>query len=139
MNVWEEVWGAVPAEVDDYKTDDVVYGDRVIFPDQREAHFADVSACYSSRSDTAPTFLSEEIDGHRAKLAAAAPELVRALLAAEWGGSCMSYGTHCPACHEYPWDNGGRGEVHKPDCVIDAALRKAGVPRPSPQSGGSKP
>jgi hypothetical protein len=60
----------------------------------------------------------------RCELAAAAPDMARVLLAIEWGGHCMSYGHHCPSCGAYPCD-GEKG--HKPDCALDAALRKAGV------------
>lgn len=51
----------------------------------------------------------------RARLAAAAPELARVLLAVEFD----AHGGFCPSCR-------GLG-YHKPECTLDAALRKAGV------------
>jgi|CXWL01.1.fsa_nt_gi hypothetical protein len=65
---------------------------------------------------------SEERIGARAILAAAAPDLVRALLAVEWGVYCGSWdGPVCPMCV------GDRSDGHAGDCQLDAALRKAGV------------
>jgi len=49
----------------------------------------------------------------RARLASAAPDMARVLLAVEW-----KLRTWCPSCEEY--------EEHGPDCSLDAALRKAG-------------
>ncbi len=47
-------------------------------------------------------------------------EMVRALEAAEWGGSCMSYyKEHCPVCDE------DKRMGHATDCVLAAALAKA--------------
>lgn len=52
----------------------------------------------------------------RARLAAAAPDLVRALLVAEqWSGACVC----CGKLH--------RVHGHHATCALDAALRKAGV------------
>lgn len=50
------------------------------------------------------------------RLASAAPDLVRVLLAIEWDGP---YG-RCPICCE-------SSQPHDPDCRLDAALKKAGV------------
>lgn len=72
----------------------------------------------------------EDDDGHwgvvdnpanvgRDRLMAAAPLLARALLSVEWG--CE--GDHCPRCC------GSQAGGHNPDCMIDAALRAAGVKR----------
>jgi hypothetical protein len=70
------------------------------------------------------------ITEEQAKLAAAAPALLRALLAVEWGGwNGEAYdpcGDHCPAC-------GGRGPAapvqhrHDGTCDLDAALTLAGL------------
>lgn len=59
----------------------------------------------------------------RGKLAAAAPELVRVLLA--------MYMAHddCPSCR-VPMSWTGPPKGCKPDCALDAALRKAGVREP---------
>jgi hypothetical protein len=57
----------------------------------------------------------------RTKLAAAAPDLVRALLVAEWTGRDGEY-CHCPVCG-YARSFG----KHAANCQIDAALRKAGA------------
>lgn len=52
-----------------------------------------------------------------AKLASAAPDMARVLLAVEWS---LAPGG-CPSCKNLmPYE-------HKPDCALDAALRKAGV------------
>lgn len=52
------------------------------------------------------------------RLAAAAPDLFRALLAVEW--SANPGGRECPTC------SGMTGLGHEPDCALDAALKKAG-------------
>lgn len=76
-----------------------------------------------------------EDDCERAKLAAAAPELVRALLAVEWGGVQIGQVHHCPACggaerHCYDFDGClMREDVDStPGCPLDAALTAAGFP-----------
>ncbi len=51
----------------------------------------------------------------RAKLVAAAPDLVRALLAVEW------HHGECDICGAFERDG------HEPDCPVGGALRKAGV------------
>jgi|SRR5882762_2583729 len=53
---------------------------------------------------------------------AAAPEMCRALLAVEWGGT-GNYGS-CAACP----DCGGEGHRHESDCDLDTAITKAGLP-----------
>lgn len=55
---------------------------------------------------------------------------VRALLEAEWGGMCMSYGEHCPVCGSYSNDPSSdkQGRTHEPGCELDAALCAAGLP-----------
>lgn len=76
----------------------------------------------------------------RAKLAAAAPDLYRALAAVEWSGVDRGYWGDgakpiCPVCEagaaeEYRSVIEGEptimaGGQHKPDCALNAALRKA--------------
>lgn len=63
------------------------------------------------------------------RLMAAAPDLVRALLAVEWlldddklYSGCPACGGTKPGCSEWP-----NIEGHRSDCILDAALRKAGV------------
>lgn len=59
-----------------------------------------------------------------ARLASAAPDLVRALLAVEWAtpkAYRASVYWSCAACLNIQPDG------HAPGCIIDAALRKAGV------------
>lgn len=67
--------------------------------------------------DVYPAFLA------RARLAAAAPELARALLAVEAGS------WKCHACSGFTHGDPGLGKPknHEPWCALDAALRKAGV------------
>lgn len=57
-----------------------------------------------------------------ARLAAAAPDLVRALLATEW-----IYQGHETGERECPWCMSEEWQSHDPACVRQAALRKAGV------------
>lgn len=68
--------------------------------------------------------------GQRAKLAAAAPQLVRALLAVEWGGMepGMDGGGEacCPDCGNFHFVAGG--PTHRDWCSVDAALTAAGFP-----------
>ncbi len=66
-------------------------------------------------------------DERRAKLLAAAPDLVRALLAVEWISRPDPFGDVCPWCgveqaHDIP-----PPFRHATDCQRQAALRKAGV------------
>lgn len=65
----------------------------------------------------------------RAQLAAAAPDMCRALLAVEWNG--MAYGNTacCPACGNI-WEGEGSQprETHAEACKLDAALTKADLP-----------
>ncbi len=56
----------------------------------------------------------------RARLAAAAPDLVRALLAVEFA-TYDGAESWCPWCSSYGVSS------HDPDCLRQAALRKAGV------------
>jgi hypothetical protein len=59
----------------------------------------------------------------RARLAAAAPDLARALLAVEWGGlTCYGSAAACPFCSE----DQAYGK-HAPECTLAAALKRAGV------------
>lgn len=53
----------------------------------------------------------------RARLAAAAPDLARALLSVEW----EDYSGRCP------WCSAIRGADHRADCERQSALKKAGV------------
>lgn len=62
----------------------------------------------------------EELAVARARLAAAAPDLVRALLAVE-------FATYDGAEIWCPWCSSHGVSSHNPDCLRQAALRKAGV------------
>lgn len=75
-------------------------------------------------------------DVERAKLAAAAPDMCRALLAVEWNGDrsgcrdgCPSM---CPDCRglQRRWEHANwvLDKGHKKDCTLDSALIKAGLP-----------
>jgi len=62
-----------------------------------------------------------------AKLAAAAPDLVRALLLVEWASTGLDENA-CPDCGVVWGGADGNGSPpHMPDCRLDAALRKAGA------------
>ncbi len=61
---------------------------------------------------------------------------IRALLLAEYGGLNPYSDPCCPVCNRpisLVDDPSFEPYTHKPDCALDAALRVAGVPRPSPQ------
>ena len=68
--------------------------------------------------------VEDGLDIADARIMAAAPDLVRALLAVEWVDNDTDatgrYTQHCPSCDAY-------FPKHAPDCALDAALRKAGV------------
>lgn len=59
----------------------------------------------------------DSTDIARARLAAAAPDLARALLSVEW----EDYSGRCP------WCSAIRGADHRADCERQSALKKAGV------------
>lgn len=61
----------------------------------------------------------------RARLAAAAPELVRALLAVEWRGWSTVDMACCPSCEALKHVAVAR--KHAPACTLDTALTKAGL------------
>ncbi len=64
----------------------------------------------------------------RARLAAAAPDLVRALLAVEWVRDEELYlGYECPWCGARNPDGSIDTYHHEKPCTRQAALRKAGV------------
>lgn len=75
------------------------------------------------KSDASGMIHASDDDIARAKLAAAAPDLVRVLLAVEWGDD-QEDGDYCPSCGLEKEYYGGR---HSEGCALDAALRKAGV------------
>lgn len=61
----------------------------------------------------------------RARLASAAPEMARVLLAIEWSGGGDG---DCPSCRgDRYYGTNAHPAGHAPDCALDAALRKAGV------------
>lgn len=65
----------------------------------------------------------DPVGGHaRARLAAAAPDLVRALLAVE-----LAPGRVPGVDEECPWCGSIEGQSHAANCLRQAALRKAGV------------
>lgn len=69
----------------------------------------------------------EDAGLHRARLAAAAPDLVRALLKVEWAAGKRSDPV-CPYCEAHKRPQYGSGTLpHWDHCQLDAALRKAGV------------
>jgi hypothetical protein len=108
MKPWEEEWHAVGGgETTEFRIGHAVY------------------------SATREEFVLSNTGPEEARLAAAAPELVRALLALEWSAwsrFAPDVAT-CPACMGS--EPGARApetlEGHRADCIVDAALRKAGV------------
>lgn len=72
----------------------------------------------------------QPLTGDRLRLAAAAPDLVRALLAVERQGVNLDGDAACPACGGDARDSTDpptHSVMHASDCLLDAALRKAGV------------
>lgn len=63
----------------------------------------------------------------RAKLAAAAPDMARVLLDVEWQHRERSEYRRCPTCDGDETTEDEPRTGHRPDCALDAALRKAGV------------
>lgn len=94
-----------------------------------------------SEGDDIDVFLGPSFGESRARLAAAAPALVRALLDAEHASLETDDGsvTGCPTCGAPLWEprpehlvNGQTRcwvhiDNHKPDCIVDAALTAAGL------------
>lgn len=79
--------------------------------------------------------MSIDDDESRARLAASAPQLVRALLAVEWDGGDQNAESVCPDCAapKYPYMavSAGYGELprkHRSGCALDSALTAAGLP-----------
>lgn len=81
---------------------------------------------------TIASFGSEAGDYERTLLASAAPDMARVLIAIEWGATDEGDNDVCPSCGfgafvrpdpKLPKVRAG----HRPDCALDAALRKAGV------------
>ena len=66
--------------------------------------------------------VTEEHNAAVATLAAAAPDLARALLAVEWVDR-----NWCIVCDGINPSDADGGQGHAPDCALAAALRKAGV------------
>lgn len=101
MKVWEETWTADSGRVylDDASSYRVAVFDRRD-PDVRSADLVDQ-------------------DYAAARLASAAPDMARQLLALEWGGAHLM--AMCPQCQ------GLQRNGHHRDCELAAAFRKAGV------------
>jgi hypothetical protein len=104
---------------------------------------------YTKVADFRVPYALDSLRGHeddelaRARLASAAPEMARTLLALEWINEDI-YGPFCPSCNAVRynewrelsmsdaemWEHIRRvpgDNDHHADCALDAALRKAGV------------
>lgn len=70
------------------------------------------------------------VSDEQARLAAAAPELVRALVLSEWADmSAGEYHVECPVCHLHcGCEVQHTTSSHDLACPVDAALTKAGLP-----------
>jgi hypothetical protein len=101
---WEEQWRQVGSDV--VTCEKPEWASRVF-------HEAEVTRVHHARREPS-------VAHARARLAAAAPDLARALLAVEWGSSERGHNA-CPACAAM-----GPGD-HCDGCQLDAALRKAGI------------
>ncbi len=106
MKPWEETWSVTP----DGKTIQVQNG--VGMRVMGEAYAVD-----RFMKEIEPERLLPRIS-----LAASAPELYRVLKSIEWGGMDPEWAEMCPVCErqEHPY-----GPGHKPDCKLDAALKRA--------------
>ena len=89
---------------------------------------------WCGQEEIAVIYEAEARVGHqnaRARLASAAPDMARVLLEAEWGDrDSTEWGSWavCFSCGgTKPDEPGHRDTGHKPDCGLDAALRKAGL------------
>jgi len=131
MKPWEETWsecdGVISAQ---QNTHAEMLESR--FPWEQGTNFG----AFGDLTEASP-FNPTSADADRARLAAAAPEMVRVLLAIEWSGSDEE-GSKCASCGEREYappalyDEAGKylsytPGSHSPDCALDAALRKAGV------------
>lgn len=67
-------------------------------------------------------------DCKRAKLAAAAPELVRVLVLLEWSDRSPDGDLRCPSCLSSWSENCDRLPVHEKGCRLDAVLDKCDLP-----------
>ena len=84
---------------------------------------------WCGKEEIAVIYEAEAMVGHqnaRARLASAAPDMVRVLLACEWAWCEGREWKVCPSCsNDEP--NDSRRSGHALDCALDACLRKAGV------------
>ena len=106
-------------------------------PPHEETWYAEKQSLVRKRApkpDSMFAFLEDAVeDGEggdiaRARLASAAPDMARVLLACEWAdNSSEEYAPECPSCHAQGPYEGEPSKGHAPDCALDASLRKAGV------------
>lgn len=68
-----------------------------------------------------------QLEGDDCRLAAAAPDLARALLKVEWRGESRGCEV-CVGCQVGAPFESRPGESHESDCFVDVALTKAGFP-----------
>lgn len=87
--------------------------------------------CVDDGEPVPVAYLADKTRQDVLKLIAAAPALVRALLAVEYGanrnaiiGGWDRWVPCCPSCEACPAQN----ETHADDCQLDAALTAAGLP-----------
>ena len=77
---------------------------------------------WCGKEEIAVIYEAEAMVGHqnaRARLASAAPDMARVLLAVEWWGEVDGEPT-CPCCDHAATE-------HHPECDLDLSLRKAGL------------
>lgn len=95
------------------ETWDLVDGERIVFDEKQP----DTTTFLELVGDGIDSFTVANIA--RMQVAMCAPELVRALLAIEWGGAHLM--AMCPQCQ------GLQRNGHFADCSLASLLRKAGV------------
>ncbi len=122
---WEETWHITDGNHDDQQ--DMIV--EVSVADENGTDIAWVGGVAHPVLEM--TMMAAGNDYARAKLTAAAPDLVRALLAVEWvaqDGCCGEMTLpQCPWCDGYEGRVGFGHHGHTADCQRQAALRKAGV------------
>lgn len=103
-------------------------------PDQRFAWEQGINVGAFGDLSGASPFNAEGVDEERAICGRAAPEMVRTLLAIEWGGRRdrkREIQRCCPACgvwKRHKHDRVVQYQKHEAGCSLDAALTRAGLP-----------
>lgn len=123
MSPWLETWTC-----SDHWRSNAVNGNWVHMVHQVCAHGELCCEVVSVEKEMADGLCDDGDMAERARLIAAAPTLVRALLAVEWSGGTIGRIHHCPACrgadrHCLDYESERIADA----CPLDAALTAAGL------------